>query len=170
MQHVAAYVLVCMCVVLYLEIVPSHLLFNQVRRRIHLAGMTPPFFTWLRHIISFPWYRCPFSAPALTFWPSDPTRKTLWHPPPSLLAALYPPLSPPSIHLGSAADGWALMNGLQEGSGLLSGTFQSYCAGIERDGLKRDWHRFERRGKLRKKQNKLGENTKNCQSVQTISS
>lgn len=97
----------------------------------------------------FPWYRRPFSPLAWTLWPPDPTRKTLCHPPPSLLAALYPPLSPPSIRLGSAADGWALRRGLQEGSGLLSGTFQRCCAGIERDELRQDWHRFERGDKWR---------------------
>lgn len=112
---------------------PLSTLASGVRQRSHPSGATRPFFTWSNILPNFPWYRCPLFPLALLPCPLVLTRKTLHHPPPSLLAAFYPAPCPPSICLGPAADGWPLRRGSQEGSGLLSGTFQSPTVGRWRE-------------------------------------
>lgn len=131
--------------------------------------LTPTYY--LISLVQMPLLRTGLNT--LTFRPySENSLASTSIPPCSSLSAPFSTLNPS----GSAADGWALRKGLQEWSGLLSGTFQSYCAGIERDGLKRDWHRFEslrdetNEGKTLMAKKSLEENTKNSQFVQTIHS
>lgn len=91
-------------------------------------------------------------------------------PPPS---SFFLPLSPRSISLGPTADGWPLGRGLQKPVGLL---FWNFSEMQHRDeerliieaGLVQIWGEKLRKNLFGRGKEVLKENTKNCETVQTI--
>lgn len=85
----------------------------------HLPPNTLPHFPRCRRPLPLP---LPAGLSALTSRPNPQNSLPSASMPP-LPSSLSAPFSPPSIHLGPAADRWPLRRGSQQGSGLLSGTF-----------------------------------------------
>ena len=121
----------CICSLPWESESRSHLLVSRVRRRCRPGGATWPFFTCLpTHYLISPGADAPSPLPlplpaglsALTSRPNPQNSLPSASMPP-LPSSLSAPFSPPSIHLGPAADRWPLRRGSQQGSGLLSGTF-----------------------------------------------
>lgn len=163
----------CVCVVLHLEKVNAPLTswsaeWGGEAVPVGRHGHFSPDSNILPH---FPWYRRPLSPLALPLWPPDLTRKTLCHPPhPSFQLFIRPFLLPQSIW------GQQLMDG-PSGEGCRKGQvcFLELCRGTARRWRETNWGKIGT--DLRKERNEgktcwgkgsTEENTKNCQSVQTI--